>query len=44
MVVVAAVVVALPLLLMVVFNGRDVADSRGRRVDTRWRVDRPART
>lgn len=38
MVVVAAVVVALPFVLMLAFNGRDRADSRGVRVDAGWRV------
>lgn len=38
--VVAALVLVLPVALMVVFNGQDVADSRGRRVSTRWRVRR----
>ncbi|HWB71373.1 MAG TPA: hypothetical protein VG452_04080 [Egibacteraceae bacterium] len=31
-----AAVVALPVVLMVAFNGDDEADSRGRRVSRRW--------
>ncbi len=38
MVVIAAVVVVLPFVLMVAFNGRDEADSSGRRISRRWRV------
>jgi hypothetical protein len=34
---VAAVVLLLPVALMVNFHGQDVADSRGRRISTRWR-------
>ncbi|CAN5920629.1 hypothetical protein BH23ACT10_BH23ACT10_12420 [soil metagenome] len=34
---VAAVVVLLPLALMMIFHGSDVADSRGRRISRRWR-------
>lgn len=34
---VAAVVLLLPVALMVIFHGQDVADSRGRRISTRWR-------
>jgi hypothetical protein len=30
--------ILLPLVLMVVFNGADEADSRGRRVNRRWRA------
>lgn len=33
---VAAVVIALPFALMVIFNGDDLADSRGRRLRSRW--------
>lgn len=40
MLVTAAVVVALPFVLMVVFNGGDRADSRGRRSNHTWRVRR----
>ncbi len=40
MVVIAAVVVALPFILSTGLNGRDRTDSRGRRVDRRWRVGR----
>ena len=36
MVVIAVVVVLLPLILMIAFNRDNVADSRGRRVFTRW--------
>ena len=34
---VAAVVLLLPVALMIIFNGGDVADSRGRRISNRWR-------
>jgi hypothetical protein len=34
---VAAVVLLLPVALMVIFHGSDMADSRGRRVNSRWR-------
>lgn len=34
---VAAIVLLLPVALMVIFNGEDVSDSRGRRVFRRWR-------
>lgn len=37
---VAIAVVLLPVALLAAFNGRNVADSRGRRVDSRWRVQR----
>lgn len=37
---VAAVVLLLPVALMLIFNGQDVADSRGRRLSTRWRSKR----
>lgn len=33
---VAAVVLLLPFALMVIFHGDDVADSRGRRLSSRW--------
>ena len=36
MVLIAALVVALPVVLMLVFNRDDVADSRGRRIFHRW--------
>lgn len=39
MIVVAVVVVALPWVLMLAFQRRDVADARGRRVEHAWRVD-----
>ncbi|WP_165492024.1 hypothetical protein [Egibacter rhizosphaerae] len=38
--VIAIVVVVLPAVLAVAFNGRDRADARGRRVDHRWRAPR----
>ena len=34
---IATVVVLAPVVLLLVFNGRDASDSRGRRLDTRWR-------
>ena len=34
---VAVVVLLLPVALMVMFHGDDVADSRGRRISSRWR-------
>ena len=34
----AAVIVALPILLMFAFNGRNEADSRGRRISRTWRT------
>ena len=40
MVLVAAVVLLLPLALMVIFHGSDLADSRGRRISRRWFVRR----
>lgn len=40
MVLVAAVVLLLPLVLMWIFQGSDVADSRGRRISRRWFVRR----
>jgi hypothetical protein len=33
---IAIVVVVLPLVLMVAFNGTNLADSRGRRLSRRW--------
>jgi hypothetical protein len=36
MLVVAAIVALLPIVLMIAFNGDDIADSRGRRVFHRW--------
>ncbi len=33
---VAALVLLLPVALMIIFNGEDVADSRGRRISRRW--------
>jgi hypothetical protein len=36
--VVAIGTVLLPFLLLVVFNGTDVADGRGRRISRRWRA------
>lgn len=36
MLLVAAVVFALPFVLAVIFNGDDRADSRGRRISSRW--------
>ena len=40
MVVIAAVVLALPFVLMLLFNRRERADSRGRRTTTAWYVQR----
>jgi hypothetical protein len=37
---IAVIVLLLPVALMVVFHGEDVADSRGRRVTSRWRYKR----
>lgn len=37
MVIIAAVVVALPVVLMFAFNRTDESDSRGRRISRRWR-------
>lgn len=34
---VAAIVLALPVALMVIFNGEEISDSRGRRIFRRWR-------
>ena len=34
---VAVIVLLLPVALMIIFHGEDVADSRGRRVSHRWR-------
>ena len=38
MVIIAAVVLLLPVVLMLAFNGTDEADSRGRRISRRWRA------
>ena len=38
MAIIAAVVVALPVVLMLAFNGTNEADSRGRRISRRWRA------
>lgn len=38
MAIIAAVVVALPVVLMLVFNGTNEADSAGRRLSRRWRA------
>lgn len=43
MVATAAAVLVLPFLLAALFNGRDRADVRGRRVDRRWRSTAPRR-
>jgi hypothetical protein len=40
MALVTVVVLLLPLALMVIFHGSDVADSRGRRINRRWFVRR----
>jgi hypothetical protein len=40
MVVLAAVIVLLPFILMVAFNGKDRTDARGRRLNAGWRVQR----
>lgn len=40
---VAAIVLALPFALMIIFHGEDVADSRGRRIFQRWRHHGPRR-
>lgn len=40
MVAVAAVIVVLPFVLMIAFNGPDRADSRGRRLSHEWRATR----
>ena len=37
MAIIAAVVVALPVVLMLAFNGTNEADSQGRRISRRWR-------
>lgn len=39
--VVGLAVAALPVVLMLAFNGRDRADSRGRRTDRTWRAPPP---
>ena len=36
MIVLAAVIVALPFALMLLFNGMSEADARGRRISRRW--------
>ena len=38
MAIIAAVVVALPVVLMLAFNGTNESDSRGRRLSRRWRA------
>ena len=38
MAILAAVIIALPLVLMLAFNGRNEADSRGRRISRTWRA------
>ena len=38
MVIIAGVVVALPVVLMLSFNGTNESDSRGRRLSHRWRA------
>jgi thiosulfate reductase cytochrome b subunit len=38
--VLAAVIVLLPFVLMLLFNGRNRADARGRRIDAAWRQRR----
>jgi hypothetical protein len=38
MAIIAAVVVVLPIVLMVSFNGSNESDSRGRRISRRWRA------
>ena len=40
---VAAIVLLLPVALTVIFNGQDVADSRGRPLFPRWRHRDPRR-
>ena len=40
MLIMAAVVVIAPFVLMLVFNGGDRSDSRGRRVSRTWRARR----
>jgi hypothetical protein len=37
---IAVIVLLLPVALMVVFHREDIADSRGRRVTSRWRYRR----
>lgn len=41
MVVVGSILVVLPIVLMLVFNGFELNDSRGRRVVARWRARKP---
>ena len=43
MAIIAAVVIALPIVLMFAFNGTNQADSRGRRISRRWRARTTAR-
>ena len=38
MIVITVIVLLLPVALMFMFNGRNEADSRGRRVSRRWRA------
>ena len=38
---IAAIVVVLPFVLMLAFNGTDQADARGRRISRRWRPSQP---
>lgn len=38
MIVLTVIIVALPLVLMFWFNGRNEADSSGRRISRRWRA------
>jgi hypothetical protein len=38
MLVTTVLVLLLPVVLMVLFNGRNEADSRGRRISRRWRA------
>lgn len=40
---VAAAVLALPVVLALAFHGRDRADSRGRRLHRDWRASLPSR-
>ena len=38
MIVITVTVLLLPVVLMFMFNGRNEADSRGRRISRRWRA------
>jgi type VI protein secretion system component VasF len=38
MIVITVIVLLLPVVLMLGFNGRNEADSRGRRISRRWRA------